>query len=518
MPQVIPEPALPRKVTTPPIVLLAVGFAALAVIVVMTLLLAERSQKYFERAVTARDQRTAAVELRNALLAAESSHRGFIYSGNEVYLAPFETAVRQAGRWIRALDEATAGNFQAAPLVERLRTISSEKLAGLERSIELKRAMRDDEVMSNFLMSRDKALMDEANIFLSGLIWAAEDAAAEGAAEQRANAASLRLVTTVGGIIIVAVVGFAIASVLSHSRALTLAHRDLEMLNAGLEERIAARTADLEQANDEIQRFAYIVTHDLRAPLVNIMGFTSELEMGIGKIVSALEARSSATDGEMGAEARLAATEDLPEAIRFIRSSTKTMDQLIKSILQLSREGRRTLKPELVDLGQSISSAAASVQHQVQRDGGTLAIDNVVAAIEVDRLGLEQILGNLLDNAVKYRSAERPLNIVVRTRRVPRGKVAVEVQDNGRGIAAQDLSRVFEPFRRAGPLDKPGEGMGLAYVRALTRRMGGTIEVTSTLDAGSTFTVVFPQRPLGERRSADEPTNLARDDRHDRRR
>jgi signal transduction histidine kinase len=490
-----PVRALPRRVTVPPIVFLAIGFAVLAVIVVMTLILAQRSQDYFERATTARDQRMAAVELRNALLAAESSHRGFIFSGNEVYLAPFETAARQATRWFDALDQATADNPEAKPLVEKLRTISSEKLTELKRSIALKRAMRDEEVMSNFRMSRDKALMDEANIFLSGLIWAAEDAAAEGAAEQRTNAAWLRLVTSVGGLIIVAVVGFAIASVLSHSRALSLAHGDLAALNANLEARIAARTADLQQANHEIQRFAYIVTHDLRAPLVNIMGFTSELEMGIEKLVAAVEADTSTAASAAKTEARVAAREDLPEAIRFIRSSTRTMDDLIKSILKLSREGRRTLRPEAVDLALSISSATAAVQHQVQQDGGSITTEVGVTTIDVDRLGLEQIMGNLLDNAVKYRSADRPLAITVRATPLPGDRVAVSVQDNGRGIAAQDMERIFEPFRRAGVLDQPGEGMGLAFVRALVNRMGGTIKATSTLDAGSTFTVTLPLRP-----------------------
>jgi signal transduction histidine kinase len=495
----VPARALPRRVTIPPIVLLAVGFVVLASIVLMTLILAERSQAYFERAANARDQRTAAVELRNALLAAESSHRGFIYSGNEVYLAPFETATRQATRWFEALDQATAGSPEAKPLVEKLRTISSEKLTELKRGIALKREMKDDEVLSNFRTSRDKALMDEANIFLSGLIWAAEDAAAEGAAEQRTNAAWLRWVTSVGGLIIVGVVGFALASVLRHSRALSMAHRDLAALNANLEERIAARTADLEQANDEIQRFAYIVTHDLRAPLVNIMGFTSELEMGIAKLVSAVEADASEAVVAKKAEARTAATEDLPEAIRFIRSSTKTMDQLIKSILNLSREGRRTLRTEKVDLAQSLTSATAAVQHQVQQGGGTIALDFGVITIEADRLGLEQIVGNLLDNAVKYRSDARPLTITVRTRSLPIGKVSIAVHDNGRGIGAQDMERIFEPFRRAGVLDQPGEGMGLAFVKALVRRMGGTIEATSTLDAGSTFTVTLPSRPnLGD--------------------
>ena len=99
------------------------------------------------------------------------------------------------------------------------------------------------------------------------------------------------------------------------------------------------------------QRFAYIVTHDLRAPLVNIMGFTSELEGCLTAIQGLREAIRRREPGRRPVQAaRTAALEDLPEAIGFIRSSTRKMDGLINAILKLSREGRRVLKPERIQL------------------------------------------------------------------------------------------------------------------------------------------------------------------------
>ena len=135
--------------------------------------------------------------------------------------------------------------------------------------------------------------------------------------------------------------------VLRYTRELDRARAEVEALNTDLEGRVAERTDDLRRANEEVQRFAYIVTHDLRAPLVNIMGFTSELEAGL-KPDQTLSWPSSPDDSDdpVIAEARQAALEDLPEAIGFIRSSTRKMDALINAILKISREGRRQLKPE----------------------------------------------------------------------------------------------------------------------------------------------------------------------------
>jgi len=106
-------------------------------------------------------------------------------------------------------------------------------------------------------------------------------------------------------------------------------------------------------------------------------------------------------------------------------------------------------------------------------------------------LALVQILANLLTNAVAYLEPGRPGEIALALTAEQRPGVTVfAVQDNGRGIAADDIPRVFEPFRRVGRQDIPGEGMGLAYVRMLVRRHGGDITCQSTLGVGTTFT--FP--------------------------
>lgn len=475
-------------------VLLAIGFVVLLAIVAVTYMLAERSRASFDEVIAARDTRTTAVEIRNAMLTAESSQRGFVYNGNEIYLAPYDTAKTLALRRYDRLRSLLLADPTASASLDRLKVVMAEKFAEMDNTISLKRQRKDADVAAIVNSNRGKALMDEANIFFNGIILAADDRLTASVAEQKANFAWLRWITIAGGLAIVIVVGFAVASVARYTSALSAARKDLETMNAGLEERVRERTADLVQANEEVQRFAYIVTHDLRAPLVNIMGFTSELETGVASLQALIEQSGIASDATnpLVADARDAATEDLPEAIGFIRSSTRKMDGLINAILRLSREGRRQLKPEWIPLAELVAGAAEAVQHQVREAGGEVSLSLGVTRIESDRLALEQVFANLFDNAVKYRSPARPLKIEVGARIIPGNRISINIVDNGRGIAGQDIERVFELFRRAGVQDQPGEGIGLAHVRSVVRRLGGDISVNSTLDAGTTFRLELP--------------------------
>jgi signal transduction histidine kinase len=181
----------------------------------------------------------------------------------------------------------------------------------------------------------------------------------------------------------------------------------------------------------------------------------------------------------------------MPEAIGFIRSSTRKMDGLINAILRLSREGRRNLTAEPLAMDAVVSGLIDNVRHRLTEKGADAVIEGRLPDLSSDRLAIEQVFGNLIDNAVKYLSPKRAGAIVVRGRR-DGGLLVYEIQDNGRGVAPGDQERIFELFRRAGTQDQAGEGIGLAHVRALMYRLGGTITCTSELDQGATFRLSFP--------------------------
>ena len=260
----------------------------------------------------------------------------------------------------------------------------------------------------------------------------------------------------------------------------------------------AKREQDLQEANDEIQRFAYIVSHDLRSPLVNIMGFTTELEAlrdDVFDRLAALRAAVAAPDGAAAArDGELKA--DFDEAIGFIKASISRMDRLINAILRLSREGRREFKPEPVDMGALAAAIRGSMTSQAEAAGATVTLGDLPPVVS-DRLALEQIFSNLVDNALKYLQKGRPGEVILSGYQDGRS-VVYEVRDNGRGIEEKDRARVFELFRRAGAQDRPGEGIGLAHVQTLIRRLGGTIGLTSRFGQGSVFTVTLPRRWAGE--------------------
>ncbi len=167
------------------------------------------------------------------------------------------------------------------------------------------------------------------------------------------------------------------------------------------------------------------------------------------------------------------------------------MDRLIGAILRLSREGRRPLTPQRVDLGALARESADALRKLAEERDASVTVE-ALPRIVSDRLSLEQLLSNLIENAVKYGAPGRPNRITVRGEERPR-EVLIEVSDTGRGIAPDDRERIFELFRRAGAQDQPGEGLGLAFVRAIVRRLGGDIELDSEVNRGTTFRIRLPK-------------------------
>jgi len=278
-----------------------------------------------------------------------------------------------------------------------------------------------------------------------------------------------------------------------------------ERLQRRLNDVLAERAAELKESNEELQRYAYIVSHDLRAPLVNVVGFTNELR------AQKLDLLAAGARPE-GDPVRAAVEKDFDESIAFIDIAVAKMEGLIAAILKLSREGRRTFRPEPIPMNEMMQGLADTLRHQIEGAGAQVRIAPDLPDIFADRLALEQIFSNLLDNAIKYLDAGRPGLIEVEGEVLPGSQLRYRVRDNGRGVAPGDHARIFELFRRSGRQDRPGEGIGLAHVKALVRALGGRIEVESALSEGTAFIITLPQAavgPAGEPARTIVPDHLA---------
>ena len=470
-----------------------VGLAALITIVTINYWLVGRTGHYADTLSEARVARSTIIDLRTMMDDAETGQRGFLLTEKDDYLAPYLDAERRIPGQIEKLKSALADDPAQAAAVARLIAVATAKMTELKTTIDDEKSGNRAQALAEVQTNRGRDLMDEARGLFEKLLTQVEDRINIAVADQHDSILELQWVTVGGALVILLVVGGSVWAVLLYTRQLAEAQQQVQELNVTLEQRVRDRTADLGRANEEIQRFAYIVTHDLRAPLVNIMGFTSELEGCLTAIQGYVKQSDAASPDAAVQAARTAALEDLPEAVGFIRSSTRKMDGLINAILKLSREGRRVLKPERIQLDALLETAAANLQHQVVEAGGDVVIESHVPPLVSDRLALEQIFGNLLENAVKYRAPDRPLRIRIRAKEQLGQRIVVEVEDNGRGIAEQDHERVFDLFRRSGAQDRPGEGIGLAHVRTMVRNLGGDITLESDLARGTTMKLNLPR-------------------------
>ncbi len=472
--------------------MLAVGVAILIGMVSVSLWLVQVNNRYSQETAELRRVRAAVLDVLTTMQDIETGQRGYLLTNNADYLGPYEEALQGLSqRQSRLLDLLKDKEEYRQPLSDLGRAIDA-KLAETRETIELQRTGRITEATEIVRNNDGKRYMNEIRSVLSDLQSDTDNRLRIIVADQLGAANTLRWVTIGGALAILVVVGGSILLVFTYIRALTRSREDVDELNRHLEERVEERTRDLRRANQEIQRFAYIVTHDLRAPLVNIMGFLSEFDTSLKPVTSYVLADGKTLPEDVVRDARLAVEEDIPEAIGFIRSSTRKMDQLINAILKISRDGQRKLQPEKVDIETLLSSLSETVRHQINANGGEIEVDTPKLTIVTDRISLDQILGNLFDNAVKYQMPGRPLRLTARAYPAGRGAICIEVGDNGRGIGEQDLERVFELFRRAGSQDQPGEGIGLAHVRSLIRNLGGDIKVESKLGEGSTFILLLP--------------------------
>ena len=470
---------------------MTVGFALLIVLGFSTKSILDRAREHTDLVNHTYQVELALAEFRTLIEQGETTRRGFILTGDPIFIEAHDRVAPQIAPALDRIAELTGDNPEQQ---ERLKTMRPDVVAlarmreQTNRLVEL--GQRAD---AEALFARDASVVTMRRLRAAALAMVEAERAllVERNAQREAAARTFQRLLAGAALLILLLAIASLMTVLRYTRDLDRSAQALARLNANLEGEVRARTADLTRANEEIQRFAYIVSHDLRSPLVNVMGFTAELEAATKAVAGLIDRAEVECPQIVTRDAEMAAREDLPEAIGFIRTSTAKMDRLINAILKLSREGRRVLAPEQLDMTALVGGIRDSLIHKVDEDGTEIRVDAPLPDLVSDRLAIEQILSNLVENATKYLAPGRPGRIVVRGHRAG-ARVTFEVEDNGRGIAPADHSRVFDLFRRSGKQDKPGEGIGLAHVRALAYRLGGTVDVTSVLGEGATFRLTLP--------------------------
>jgi light-regulated signal transduction histidine kinase (bacteriophytochrome) len=247
------------------------------------------------------------------------------------------------------------------------------------------------------------------------------------------------------------------------------AELELRNLNAELEDRVAARTSALEAANKELESFSYSVSHDLRAPLRAIGGFSNLL----------WEDHKDHLD------------EEAQRKIGIIRAQAERMGRLIDDLLAFSRLGRKALDPSELDM----ADLAQNTFNRLLNGEGTTVKFNVgkLPRVTADRRLLEQVWANLLSNAIKFSSREE--KPVVEVGAIVQGDENIYfVRDNGAGFDPRYSDKLFGVFQRLHDEDEfPGTGVGLALVHRIIARHGGRVWADSAPGDGATFHFSLPR-------------------------
>ncbi|WP_016834468.1 sensor histidine kinase [Herbaspirillum lusitanum] len=268
-------------------------------------------------------------------------------------------------------------------------------------------------------------------------------------------------------------------------------------------EELERHAHELTSVNDDLQRqtqdnemFIYSVSHDLRSPLVNLQGFSKELHHSVGELHETIDA-SDLNDKDKQ-RIRDIIEDDVEVSLRFIRTAVTRSAAIIDAMLRLSRVGRVEYQSQETNVNEVVGRVIDAMSNTI-RERQAVVVSQPLPPCYGDPTAVEQIFGNLIGNAVNYLNPKRAGTVEIGVLPPDPGQPDFRtyyVRDNGLGIPADYLGKMFSAFHRLHADIAQGEGVGLALIKRIVLRHGGKIWVESTEGAGTTFYTSLPVRPI----------------------
>ncbi|MBM1175247.1 sensor histidine kinase [Microvirga arabica] len=403
-----------------------------------------------------------AAELHVDIRSAETGQRGYLLTGERRYLTPYERAIGQVWSTFQRLQQAVQDSGQVTRLAG-LRPLIEAKLEELGRTVEL-RGRSFEEALAVVRTDVGQKLMEDIEAAIAEFERAEQEIMVSRTRELEQRAVWTTRVAAVSGVLalISAILGVIwIGRQRANARLLDAEQR----FRQDLERKVEERTAQLSQANRELDAFAYTISHDLRAPLRAMHGYAGALVEDYGSILP-------------------------EEGHRFtdrIVSAAERMEVLIEDILTYSRLAREEVSVRPVDLEATVEKVIANAEPIIREAKARVEVEPPLPDVMAHAPTLAQVMDNLLSNAIKFIPSGQTPHVSIRAEESD-GRVRLWVEDNGIGIDPAHQERVFQPFQRLHGVESyPGTGIGLAIVRRSIERMGGRSGVISEPGQGSRF-------------------------------
>lgn len=444
------DPAMQRKL------LAAFGSSVLVLVVAFvaneSLARTENAQAWVDHTVKVRG---LGRQLSETLLEAEVAQLTYLVTLQDEALEPARGAAARAGSLLDTLSALTADNAQSRGRIEAIRAPLAASLEQLSKVLALADAEHRDQAVALVRQSEYRAAFAAVREEIGGLLVAENRLLTERYEASRENTTTTRFLL-LGGSIVAFVLSLIVVFLIRRGVV------DLEVANQKVAEtasQLADKTDQLERSLAELDQFAYVASHDLKAPLRGI----SNLAQWIGE-----------DNHSLGDEGR--------EHLRLMQNRVARMEALVDGILAYSRAGRKREPVELVDVGQLLRE---TIDLLAPGAGASVTVDASMPVVKVERVPFQQVWLNLVSNALKHGKPDGKVRL---GHKKVDGVDAFFVQDDGPGIDARFHERVFGLFQTLAPRDKvEGTGIGLAVVKKLVEAHRGRVWLESEVGKGATF-------------------------------
>jgi signal transduction histidine kinase len=400
---------------------------------------------------------------------AETSERGYIITGDEKYLQLHKSSIVEIGHDMNDLRILTAGEDNQAKALDSLNMLVERRLNEINEMVELRKTLGFDAARQALEIHAGARLMESVRTTIAGMGSREEDLLLERQQRSESSARTTRILLPVGtltSLLILYAVFFALNhEIVAHRRAIQEIHR----LNTELEQRVIDRTAKLELTMKELEGFSYSISHDLRAPLRAISGFSSILTESCG---SGLDDQGN-------------------HLLNAIRSNAEKMGKLIDALIAFTQLNRHAIEQSTIDMNTLAHAVLKELRERDLDRDVTVSIKELPRAMGHLEL-IRQLFIHLIDNALKFTQPKQNSTIEIGWQR-DHGESIYYVKDNGVGFDMQYADKLFGVFQRLHRDEEfKGVGIGLSIVHRIVQKHGGRVWAEGKPGEGATFYFSLP--------------------------